>query len=351
MSFETREANSSLLELIEPERWLRLQTRFSLVLGVGLRTISPSKTHLVDPTWPAGTDSEKLMELLVVGEELEELFPSLDALPNMTTATTRPLGYSFAAVPLKATAGSIVGYLVVGPIILGPREDYLSFQTRAAEMGFDPEQIWRQLLTVKTYTYSSFKSLLSMLEEVTSSILELAYQSKQLKAIVPATPKVDQLVLKHYTTRIWHSLLDIACTVTKAEGGSVMLYESESRSFRIAAAHGLREDLVKAPRLEGGNNIAAYAIEKGEILLLDENVQDPELRLRMRRPEIASSLVAPFSSQPGEEPIGVLNLRTTDYGSRFSADDIELLRKLMQLAQTVFSAFRNLPGWTGSSSS
>ncbi len=339
------------MELVEPERWLRLQTHFSLVLGVGLRTISPSKAHLVDPTWPAGTDSEKLTELLVVGEELEELFPSGDALPQMTTATTRPLGYSFAAVPLKAAAGSIVGYLVVGPIILGPREDYLSFQARASEMNLDPEQVWRQLLTVKTYTYSSFKALLSMLEEVTGSVLELAYQSKQLKAIVPSAPKIDNLVLKHYTIRIWHSLLDIACAVTKAEGGSVMLYESETRSFRIAAAQGLHEDLVRAPRLEGGNNIADYAIEKGEILLLDENVQDPELRSRMRRPEIASSLVAPFSSQPGEEPIGVLNLRTTNYGSRFSADDIELLRKLMQLAQTVFSAFRHLPGWTGSSSS
>ena len=65
----------------------------------------------------------------------------------------------------------------------------------------------------------------------------------------------------------------------------------------------------------------------------------------MRRPELVSSLVAPFLPEPTGRPLGVINLRTTDLQCRFIPEDLEILRKLTQLTQTAFAAFKLVTGW------
>ena len=337
------------MELIHRERWQRLQDHFSRVLAIGLRTVSPAKEILIPPSWPSGPDGSRVSETLKLGKELEELFPSAQMMPQVTTATTQPLGHSFAAVPLRATPETIVAYLVAGPVLLGRREEADSFRQRAKEMDIDPEPVWELLLATKLYSYGSFKSILAMLEEIGNTLLELAYQGKQLAGMVPLTPQVDRVMVKHHSERLWQSLLDVACTSTKAQGGSVMLYEATSDSFRIVAQQGLSGEVASQASVKMGEGIVGLAAARGEILLLDDQVQDPELRARMRRPELVSSLTAPFLPERGGRSRGVLSVRTSDSRDRFRVEDVEVLRKLTQLTQTAFAAFQLLTGWSGPS--
>lgn len=324
-------------ELLGIERWQRLQTHFCRALGFPLRTLSPARTLLTEPSWPAGLDIQQVTEQFRLGEELADLLPE-EAPLKQTAVTSRPLGVSFAAIPMRATADRILAYLIVGPVVLGARERLEAFRRRVEAMGLNPEPIWSALLTIKLYSHSAFKSVLAFLEEAGNTLLELAFQSRQIKAIVPEAGRVDQLVLKHYAQRLCHSLLEVAATATRAEGGSVMLFEEASGAYRIAAAQGLTDELAQSTRLPVGQGIAGLAAERGQILLLDAQVQDPVLRERMQRPRLASSLVAPIMVESSRQvPLGVLNLRTTRSESPFTQKDADFVRKLMELAHTAFS--------------
>jgi GAF domain-containing protein len=62
----------------------------------------------------------------------------------------------------------------------------------------------------------------------------------------------------------------------------------------------------------------------------------------MRRKDLASSLVAPLTLEAEQEPIGVLNLRTTNREHRFTPEHVEMLRRLLELAGIALGNFRSV---------
>ena len=178
------------------------------------------------------------------------------------------------------------------------------------------------------------------MEEVGTSIVQLAYQAKQLAAILPSTSKADQAVVTYHKERILHSLLEAATLATKADGGSVMLYDAQHQALQITIAHGLSDTVTASTRLNRGEGIAGLAAAGRRILLIDREVNDERIKIRMSRTELASSLVAPLAPDPTQEPIGVLNLRTADPQRRFTQEHIELLRRLLDLAHIALADLR-----------
>ena len=320
-----------LLNLVEPSRWQRLQDHFASVLGIPIRTVSPFHELLVNPSWPAGLEPESAIGLLKIGAELEQLAP-LAKPPQYTSSLTTPLGVTYAAVPIRATAEQIIGYFVIGPMVVGPREDELQFRRRVGELGLDERKLWPLVISLKLYTFAGIRSALNLIEEVGTSIMELAYQAKQVGTVLPSTSKVDQAVIGYHTDRILHSLLEAATLATRADGGSVMLYDARSEVLEMKAALGLSEAVMAGASLKRGEGIAGLAAAQRNILLIDGEETDARIRSRMRRPELSSSLVAPLTPDPAKEPIGVLNLRTANPQRRFTQEHVELLRRLLDLA-------------------
>ena len=321
----------SLLDLIDPRRWQRLQDHFTGVLGIAIRTIGPSRELLVTPSWPSTLTADQVVRLLKVGEELEELLPRND-LPQAATSLTTTLGVTYALIPIRTTAEQICAYFVVGPMIVGTREDELQFRQRITAQGSDAEVLWSLLLSLKLYTFSGIRSMLNLMEEVGTALSQLAYQAKQLPAILPATSKVDQAVVAYYTDRVLHSLLEAATLATRADGGSVMLYDAKSDTLEIKVAQGLSDAVIANTRLKRGEGIAGLAATERSILLVDQKTDDPRLQRRMLRPEVSSSLVAPLLRDDSKEPVGILNLRTMSPKKQFTQEHIELLRRLLDIA-------------------
>ena len=319
-----------LLNLVEPSRWQRLQDHFASVLGIPLRTISPLHELLVSPSWPAGIEPESTIGLLKVGEELEELVPVARP-PQYTTSLTTPTGVAYAAVPIRATAEQIIGYFVIGPMVVGPREDEFQFRRRVSALGLEGEKLWPLLIALKLYTFAGIRSALNLIEEVGTSIAELAYQAKQVGSVLPATSKVDQAVVSYHTDRILHSLLEAATLATRADGGSVMLYDARNEVLQMKAALGLSETVMAGAHVKRGEGIAGLAATQRNILLVDGDADEP-IKSRMRRPELTSSLVAPLALDAATEPIGVLSLRTANPQRRLTEEHVELLRRLLDLA-------------------
>src|SRR3989338_1035295 len=149
---QTAAQRPSLPELVEPQRWQQLQDHFAAVLGVTLRTIHPSHELLSAPSWPPGLHAESVIRLLRVGDELEPLVPLADP-PRETSSITTPLGMTYAAVPIRATPDQVVAYFIVGPLVVGPREDRAQFRQRISASGEDANAIWGLILTLKPYTF------------------------------------------------------------------------------------------------------------------------------------------------------------------------------------------------------
>ncbi len=340
-----------LPDLVDASRWQRLQDHFASVLGMPIRTVSPSHQLLVNPSWPPGLDAEQVIQWFKVGEELGQLLPLNDP-PREISSFTTPVGTTCAVVPIRETADHFIAYFVVGPMVVGPREDELEFRRRVHAMGLEAQALWPLVLSLKLYTFAGIRSALNLLEEVGTSIVQLAAQGRRLAAILPSGSPVDRAVVAYHTDRILHALLDIASLATKADGGSVMVYDPRSQTLQIRAGHGLSDGVVTGTRLKRGEGIAGLAVTQRSIWLLDADTDDPRLRERMHRPELAASLVAPLVYDASSEPIGVLNLRTRDPQRRFTPEHMELLRRLLDLSGaalgSLHSVFARTPPGTSS---
>jgi len=321
----------ALGEFSDLPQWQRVQAHFATVLGIALRTLSPQRHLLTEASWPSGVDADRTIRLLKIGEELDQLVP-LDDLPQEISQLTTLLGVTYAAVPIRATPTQLVAYFVLGPVVVGLREQQEAFRSRMKAVGIDPDPLWSVLLSMKQYTFTGLRSVLTLLEEVGNAMAQLAYQTKHLEAIIPDATKINQALRTYYVNRLFQSLLETATTATKAEGGSILVYDSNLEAFRINAAQGLSEDVVNTTRVKRGEGIAGLVAQEPRILLIDETVNDPRLRACLRRPDLTSSLVAPLMAESVAEPIGVLNLRTRDPSKRFTEEHVLLLQKLLELA-------------------
>ena len=343
MTSERHDPGDVVLELISLERWHALQDHLAHALGVGLRTLSLTRQLLVNPSWPPGFQGERALRLLDLGRELDDLFPSAGTL-QVPVTITRPLGISFAAVPLHATAEQVVAYLIVGPMVLGRREEPDQFRKRVSTLGLHAESLWPLILTIKLYSFEGIKSMLEFLEQMGSALLELAYQVRTLRAMVSEVPKVDEVVLNCYTERLCQSLLDVAAAAISADGGSVMLFDSARQTLQIKAAQGLSQEIIERTRLQRGQGIAGLAALGHAPIVLDHRTMDERFRAQMRRTDIAASIVAPLMFDVGHEAIGVLSLRTSDPQRGFTQDHVQLLRRLMGLAGVAFSGLQDAFG-------
>ena len=320
-----------LLDLVEADRWQRLQDHFAEVVGIALRTVSPSHALLVNPSWPMGLRADRIIESLKIGDELETLLP-LQHPPRATSSLSTPLGVSYTAVPIHAGDGQPLAYFVLGPMVVGRREDETPFQQRVGALGLDARALWSLTQSLKLYTFAGLRSVLSLMEEVGNALAQVAYQAKQLQRIFPLTGKVDQAVVSFYTNRVFTSLLEAATLATKADGGSVMVRQPQTGAYRISVALGLSDEVVRNTLVQRGEGIAGLAAEGRRILIVDDRMGDQRVRARMQRKELTSSLVAPLVPESAPEPIGILNLRTTQPGGRFTDEHVQLLRNLLELA-------------------
>lgn len=320
-----------LLQLVDRERWQRLQRHFAGVLGVPLRTVGVDRQLLVNPSWPDGLDAERAVHLLGIGEELEGLLPS--PAPESVTSVTTELGVTYAAVPIRAANEQPVAYFVVGPLIVGPREDERLFRQRAEARGLDAGALWSVLLSLKLNTFSATRSLLSLLEDVGTSLAQCACQSCRL-----TTASANSI-------RILQALLDASIAATRAEGGSIMLFDEHRHALEIKAAQGLNGTVMASTRQPRGEGLAGLALQERRILLVDRDAPEARMRPRMAREDVVSSLVAPLTPEGAEEPVGVLNLRSCSAGRRFTTEHVEVLGRLLQLASAALGSVRNNCDW------
>jgi len=322
----------ALLDAIDPLHWQRFQDHLARVLGLPLRTIGPGHRLLVKASWPASLLNDQVITLLRAGEELEALLPE-DALPQTCASVTMPTGASYAAAPIRGAAGSILAHFVVGPFVVGVREDELSFRQRMQSLRLDAAVLWPVVLSLKLFSFAGIRAVLDFLEELGGLVARAGTGAEDAAGHTANTSGADgHAAVAHPDAPVLHALLDAAVATTGADGGSVMMMEAAEDVLRVRSSIGLAPEVAATSRVARGQGLAGVVMDEGQIRVVDEATQDDRLRGRMQRREVVASILAPIRLPDDERPVGVLNLRTVTPGKRFDQAHVDVIRRLLRLA-------------------
>ncbi|MBN1622453.1 MAG: response regulator [Endomicrobiales bacterium] len=119
-------------------------------------------------------------------------------------------------------------------------------------------------------------------------------------------------------------ILMLVCDTLSAEGGSIMLYESETHELVVKVASGSRKDNVIGQRIALGGRVAGYAAKNEQMISIHGNIKDdPRFSNLVSFDNIKSSITAPL--QRKGRLLGVICLNRREDDIQFNERDRRLL--------------------------
>lgn len=324
---------NSFAEIVDIKQWQEMQEHFAEVVGATIRTVDPAGNPLTAASRPARLCAEIVSASSAGMAKCVECFaPSI---ANLITSEMWKEGsqchlglYNFA-IPVNLPENQRAAYILVGPVFLGERQKPDKYREKIAELGLDFDKFADALIEIKDFSFSAIQSVLELLQDVASYIVEADYHRFKLEKSIPL-PSLSKMVYKFYTEKLLNALLDVSCGVLGGESGSIMLLNEETGELFIKISRGIKKDIIKNTRLKIGEGIAGLAAQEGKILLVNDKIADERIKSRFQRPEIQSAVVAPIQAEG--KLLGVMNIATRYSSDKFDSESVEVLRQLVKLA-------------------
>jgi putative methionine-R-sulfoxide reductase with GAF domain len=237
--------------------------------------------------------------------------------------------------PLIIDKDKILGYLILGPVILVMRKPKEEYAAMAHELRIEQDELWNAILEIKTISFHCAQSLLELIKDVAEYTLKLSYQRLiKERGIAPAedsgTPHVQWLGSAKLN-RLLDALLDVAFETSRADIGSVMFYDKTNNELTIKASRGIAENIVKNAKVKMGEGISGIAIKEGRAFLIDTATRDSRITPYLARPQIRSSMVIPLKIE--DTVVGVMNVGALNTSPvQFNEESLALMIKLADLA-------------------
>jgi len=125
-------------------------------------------------------------------------------------------------------------------------------------------------------------------------------------------------------SELLRQIVTLASSVTEAQVGSIMLFDEDQQTLRIAAAIGLDPEIVDKAQVSVGESIAGYVAKSGESLIVSDVEKDDRFkRINQEKYGAASLLCAPLLIKG--KVIGVINMANKEGGNEFNDNDLKLL--------------------------
>ncbi|RKY33644.1 MAG: hypothetical protein DRP68_01710 [Candidatus Omnitrophota bacterium] len=327
-----REIPFTFKEIVEVERWQKIQDHFAEVLGITLKTVDRKGLLITRVSSPTRL-CEEIMKSSPAGVmTCKECLPQdIEKIkPRWEEGYVCPLGFYNFFIPAEIR-GEVLAYVIAGPLILGKYRELDKYREEIERLNIDVEAFLDALREIKKYTFYGIKSVVHLLHDIVCYILEVGYQNLRLKHMVPEFSGVLERVYDFYVEKLLSALLDVSFNFTEAERGSVMLLDEKSGELYIKMAKGLSREVVETTRLRLGEGIAGLVAKEKSPLLIDNNIVDIRIKSRMKRPEIKSSILVPIKVK--EKVLGVLNISTSTSSDKFTSQSMVTLDKLTKLVE------------------
>ncbi len=247
-------------------------------------------------------------------------------------------------VSLSLTSSLILGYMIVGPVIFMKRNDKEEYKEAARKMGLQLDQLWSWILEFRVFSHRGIHSLIDMIENMTSRILNLAYAKMmiQKKMSGDRTARLFErraAVLRH-RDEFLELFLDFVMEVTRGSAGSVMLLDSNKGALEIRTSRGLPNEVAQKTSLKLGEGISGLAAEMKKPFLINEERVDHIISDRLKKPALFSSMVVPIKSR--EDVYGVINVSSDkSLPIKFDETTLALLTKAAGIAGVALESMSN----------
>lgn len=236
-------------------------------------------------------------------------------------------GLSNYLIPIRLASGLVLGYFIVGPVILVRRRQKAEYQELADMLSMTLDAVWEAVQEIRVVSFQGMQAIVSLIEDI------LNYTISKSKVLKEAGP--DVIMYGEEFDRMLSVVLNIASEMSKSDVSSIMLIDKNKEDLVIKASRGLGDDVLQGAKSRIGVGVAGTVAQKGVPLLLDEKVDDPSLKPLLTRPAIRSSMVLPI--RVNDRVMGVLNLAVLKTSPIcYTQDDIVQLEKLLELASVAF---------------
>lgn len=321
-------ADATIEDLLDIRQWQKIQDGFSAVTDVGTRIVNPDGGII-----SVSSRQPRLCAELLKNSPAQEIIcgPCLPTFLHGRAVVDKNLSFSCGAglhnfiAPLLINKDKILGYLIVGPVILVMRKPKEEYRHIAEELGLELEDFWNAFLEIRTISFHSAQSLVELIKNVAEYTLRLSYQNiiKERRTITAVSPAK--------LTKLMDALLDVAFEVSKADIGSVMSLDKAKNELTITASRGISKDIVKTVKVKIGNGISGIAAQERKAFLIETMTQDKRIAPYLKRPQLGSSMVIPLKIE--EEVVGIMNVGALASSPvRFNEGNLTQMSKLADLA-------------------
>jgi putative nucleotidyltransferase with HDIG domain len=311
--------SAQLVGVVDPAE---ITAAASKVLAEQIKTSSVTLVHEEAGSWVSYGES--------VDFDDPELVELILAYPNGHPVLDDELEEGSRSAALLAERG----IKVVVPLVSdeGARAAFILGQKQSGEVY--TEQDLRFLQTLSTEMAIALKTC-ALFDQREQRVRELTALNR-LASVLGQDVQLEALL---------HRALRQVVVVVGADGGSIMLFDSQSEMLTIRAAYGLSAQVVRETRILRGEGIAGWVAKHSKpLLLLDGTGQ--QFSSELERQGMKSALAVPLVNK--EQVIGVLNLSRSHSVLPFSQQSMSVVTSFAaQLAVAIENAqlYSDLEGY------
>ncbi len=180
-----------------------------------------------------------------------------------------------------------------------------------------------------------------LLEAVTNALQNalILEENTRLNALIPLYRLGEKFMSAMSPEKVAEVLVDAVFKQTHAQKISVMLYDRDRRSLRIAAALGFDKDMLNDVLVEPGDRIAGWVFKHKNPLILNGGAEsNPEFASFMKSKDIVAAVSLPIKTK--DVVFGVVNVSRLKDGPFFKQSSIEMLNIISNQAAMALESIR-----------
>ncbi|MBI4115670.1 MAG: PocR ligand-binding domain-containing protein [Candidatus Omnitrophica bacterium] len=321
------------------KKWQKFQDLFAKIIGANISFLNTSGsffTHSSDVT-PTCSEIAKPAD----GYQQKPVHCIDESLQGGLKGEKSYLcEHSLLYFPLRIhLEGLTIGGLIVGPVLVGRREDEESCRKTCEKLRLDAENFLDRVREIKLFSHLALSVILDFLRGMTEHFLKRATEKREIERLMPGfisrSRESKDFFSAIHSNELANSLLDIAMGVVEGDSGSVLFFDEKEKSFYIKTARGIQAQAVKGTPISLKESVAGWVARRGKPVLIHKEVKNAVLKRRLRRPGIKSSIVIPMKFQ--DRVLGVFCLNAESSNRKFNQDNLLLLGQLGKLASVAFA--------------
>jgi ligand-binding sensor protein len=318
--------NFTLTDILDIKGWQKIQDNFAAVTEVGIRTLDRGGKNITETSFSPRLNNylKNYLRLKqrICGSCLPTFLGGSGVVDKNLHYSCDP-GLSYFLAPLYVQQNIVLGYLIVGPVILIMRQPKEHYQKLADELEKNLEEIWGVILEMRVISTHAARSLVELVKNVCQNLLNSRYalMAREKENIIPDSRQLPRLL---------EVLLDVAFQVSGADVGSIMSYNKKKKELTIQSSRGIPREIADKTRVKIGEGISGMAAKQKSYMLIDSSSADAGIKPFLNRPRIKSSMILPINC--ADSLLGVMNLGATEKASvMFNEENVNLINKLINL--------------------